>query len=301
MRDEDDSERTALWFSIVVAAVLCAGALVWGAISGSRVIVFDGVFMLLGVTMSVLSLVAAKAADSAPDARFPFGRRAVTPLAVGAQGAALLGTLVYAGLDAILVILDGGSTIDPASVLAYGVVTAVVSLAATWWLRRAARASQSDLVLTEAATWKAGTVLSVVFALGAFVAMQLTGRFPEVVVYTDPVLILVACVGLAPVPVGLLRQAGRELLEGAPSAELGAAISSAVSATAKQFGLGRVSVRSTKLGDRLYVDVDFLVEPGRWDVDGEDQVRSQLSRDLRALGYDVWANIELTTDPELLV
>ena len=50
----------------------------------------------------------------------------------------------------------------------------------------------------------------------------------------------------------------------------------------------------------MYVDVDFLVEPGGWDVDEEDQVRSHLSRDLRALGYDVWANIELTTDPELL-
>lgn len=297
---EEHAEQVGLRVSIVIAVVLCVMALAWGALAGSRVIIFDGVFMLLGVTMSGLSLAAARASTVAPDARFPFGRSAVTPLAIGVQGAALLGTLVYAGVDAVLVILDGGTDVAPLSVLGYGIVTAVASLAAAMWLRRHNRDLRSDLVGTEAATWWAGAVLSVVFALGAVGALLLRDRFPEVVSYTDPVLVLVACVGLAPVPIRLLRQAAGELLEKAPEQQVQSAIDRAVDTVRRTYDLQRVAVRATKLGDRLYVDVDFLVPSGVWTIDQEDEVRRDLSRDLKALGYDLWANIELTTDADLL-
>jgi predicted Co/Zn/Cd cation transporter (cation efflux family) len=59
-------------------------------------------------------------------------------------------------------------------------------------------------------------------------------------------------------------------------------------------------VRATKLGRKLYVEVDFVVQPGHWDVSDEDDVRRGVLAALAPLGFDVWANVELTTDPSLV-
>lgn len=58
-------------------------------------------------------------------------------------------------------------------------------------------------------------------------------------------------------------------------------------------------IRSTKLGQRLYVEVDFIVAKGEWQVDEEDAVRLAITERLDALGLLVWATIDLTTNPAM--
>jgi predicted Co/Zn/Cd cation transporter (cation efflux family) len=291
-------ERRAILGSIVAAGAMGAGAVVWGVAAQSRVLMFDGVFVLLGIVLSALSLMASRAATSLPSARFPFGKRAVTPLAIAVQGAALLGTLLFAAADAVAIVVAGGSDVAAATVVAYGLLSMACSFAVTAWLSR--RATGSDLVVAEVAQWRAGTVLSLVYAAGASLALMLAGTSLDAVVrYVDPGLVLLACVVLAPIPVRLLRDAGLQLLEAAPPEPVRAALAAAVAHARAEFGLPEPVVRATKLGERLYVEVDFVVPAGAWDVVGEDRVRRALIGRLDLLGYDVWANVELTADPEL--
>jgi len=137
-----------------------------------------------------------------------------------------------------------------------------------------------------------------VFAVGAGLALALSS-FGDLVRYVDPVLVLVACAVLLPIPLRLLRAAGLELLEGAPPALVQATLDDAVASVRADFGLDQPFVRSTKLGNRLYVEVDFVVPEGAWDVAGEDRVRRALIGHLEPLGYELWANVELTADPAL--
>lgn len=76
-------------------------------------------------------------------------------------------------------------------------------------------------------------------------------------------------------------------------------IDEAAAAASAQFGLGEPIIRATKLGRRLYVEVDYVVDAGQWDVADEDRVRRSLIGALEPLGYEIWANVELTTDAEL--
>jgi predicted Co/Zn/Cd cation transporter (cation efflux family) len=59
-------------------------------------ILLDGAYAVVGIALSLLLLRATTLAAHAPSSRFPYGLRAATPLAVGAQGFALLATLLYA-------------------------------------------------------------------------------------------------------------------------------------------------------------------------------------------------------------
>ena len=292
------SERKALRVSLWISAILAAAALVLGVLSGTRIIVFDGAFMGIGLILSAISLTASSASAAGPSRRFPFGRDALTPLVVLIQGLAVTGTLLLAAGDAVVLIRDGGSPVSPAVIAIYGAVTASAGFLTGWWMRRAA--PESDLVEAEVAQWRAGSILSVMMLLGAAVALVLQRMgLDTVALFVDPVLVLVACALLAYIPIRLIRAGLNELLEGAPPKELGAAITAAVQSVQDRFGLQQPIVRTGKVGRKLYVEVDFVVAGADWDVSDEDAVRRAIVAALQPLGFDVWAYVALTADPTL--
>lgn len=292
------AERRALWASVWASLVIGVGALVLGIVTGTRIIVFDGAYMGIGLLLSVASVRAAAAASVGPSSRFPFGRDAITPLVVLIQGLAIAGTLLYAAGDAIVLILAGGSPVSPGIIAGYGGATAAAGFAIAVWLKR--RAPESDLVAAESAQWRAGAVLSSVMLAGAIVATLLLANGLENVAYfVDPALVLISCALLAFMPVRLISAGLNELLEGAPSAELSVRIDDAVERVRAEFDLGEPLVRSGKVGRKLYVEVDFTVNGSEWNISAEDDVRRAVERELDSLGFDVWAYVALTADPSL--
>jgi predicted Co/Zn/Cd cation transporter (cation efflux family) len=292
-------ERAALLISLWFSAGLAGLALLLGVISGTRIIVFDGAYMGIGLILSWVSLRAASASAEGPTRRFPFGRDALTPLVVLIQGLAIAGTLLLAIGDAIVVIRDGGAPVNPTVIAIYGAITAATGFLLAWWIRRAA--PSSDLVSAEVAQWRAGAVLSVMMLIGAATAALLQGfGLPQAAFYVDPVLVLLASLLLAVIPIRLIKSAVNELLEGAPSDVLSAAIATAVEDVRAEFALQQPTIRSGKVGRKLYVEVDFIVAGSDWDVNEEDAVRRAITAALQPLGLDVWAYVALTADPDLI-
>jgi predicted Co/Zn/Cd cation transporter (cation efflux family) len=89
-------------------------------------------------------------------------------------------------------------------------------------------------------------------------------------------------------------------VEGVPPVEITDAVHAVVEDVRQRFALDEPIVRLHKLGRKLYVEVDFVVEPGEWDVSEEDAVRRAVAEGLVPLGLDVWAYVELTTDRALV-
>ena len=245
-----------------------------------------------------VSMIASRAATMAPSREYPFGRHAARPLAVALQGSAILGTLVYGVADALVVIFAGGSDNAPIGLIMYGVATAVASLILTRWLGRLAR--ESELARAEVVSWRASAVLSVMVAAGGVIGLVLLARHNTLARYIDPVLLLIACALVTPMAVALIRDGVRELLEAAPPADVQSAIDDAVEVVRLQEKLPAPAVRATKLGQRLYVEVDFLVPAGQWSVDDEDRVRRAVIERLEYLDLSVWASVDLTTQNDLI-
>ncbi|WP_311259810.1 cation transporter [Microbacterium sp. WCS2018Hpa-9] len=297
-REGAKAEQRSLRVSIALSVALAVIALIVGMLSGTRIIIFDGAYMLIGLILSWASLKASTTVAAGPTSRFPFGRDALAPFVVAIQGVAIAGTLLYAAGDAVVVIRDGGSAVNPVVIVTYGAITAGVGWFAASWLPRIARGS--DLVVAEAAQWRAGAVLSIVMAAGAVAAMVIERtEIREIVQYIDPILVLISCAILAPIPVRLIRSGLNELLEGAPPAAVADEIARVVAQVRERFALGEPIVRSSKVGRKLYVEVDFVVMASQWDVSEEDDVRHAIIDGLAPLGLEVWASISLTTDPGL--
>lgn len=290
-------EQAALRLSLYAAVAVAALAIVWGLLASSQIILFDGVYGLIGIALTAIGLGTSRLVDAGPSARFPFGLEALTPIVIGVQGVALLGTMAYASLEAVSTILDGGSEVAAGSVAAYGLVTAVLSYVVFRRMRTADRTS--DLLDAEARAWWAGFVLSVVVIVGALVAVGLRAAGLAAERFVDPVLVLVASAMLLPMPLRMLRTTFVELLEGRPPPEVLDPVRAAVEQVRAEFDLPEPILRVSKVGRKLYVEVDFVVDEGTWDVDGEDDVRRAVDRRLDELPYDIWLTVELTADPAL--
>lgn len=292
------TEPRGLARSIQLALVLTVAAVVLGIVFGARVLVFEGAFGVIGIVMSWLAIRASRAVDAGPTPQYPFGRAALTPLVVVLQGLALAATLVYAAADAVIVILAGGQRVDALVVVGYMAVSAAASVFFASWLRRAAQGS--DLLLAEAAQWRAGGVRGLVTAIGALVALALAAFVSGTVLdYVDPVLVLVSCALVAPIPVRLLRHGLGELLEASPDGAVLQEIERVIDRVSGVFDLPSPVVRSTKLGSKLYIDVVWVIDRVDVTIAREDEVRRATISALRELPFEVWAMVELTTDPAL--
>jgi len=291
-----DADR-ALRLSIAAGAVSGALALAWGIVSGTRVILFDGVSAGIGLVMSVLALRASQAAERGESELFPYGRQAFLPLTIGLQGIARLGFTAYAVTDAVIVITEGGDDVSTRSATIYAVVATVLCLVTWRWLE--ARSGTSELVAAEAVGWRIASLLSVAILAGFLVVTALpAGEFKDTAsALVDPVLVIVVSLMVLPAPVGFVRTMARELLEMTPPPEIERPARQAVTEVCAGMGLMSPVVRMTKTGGRLYVEVDHVVAAGEWDVADIDRLRTALTARLHHLSVATWINVELSCDP----
>lgn len=289
-------EQRLLTTSIVVASVIAVLGVGWGWYAGSQAIIFDGAYTALGLLLSWLSLRASRIVAAGPTDAYPFGREALAPLVIMIQGVALLGTLGYAAIASVLSIIHGGSEVEAGAGMLYGAATGAAALAVWLYLRRYARSS--ELVGAEAAQWLAGTAMSAGM-LVAFGIAAAVGGTPAawVAAYVDPALVVIAAVALFRIPLRMVRDTGRELLEGAPPESIQAPIRDLVARVSEEQGLDAPLVRMAKLGAKLYLEVDYVVPAGRYDTAFADQVRHALRDALARQPLDVWLNVDLSTDP----
>ena len=295
--DQQAQEARALRLSAGAALVMAVVGVTWGIAASSQAILFDGVFALLGFGLSWLGVRAASVIEAGPTPRYPFGREALAPLVVAVQALVLTGTFVYASVDAVMVIRDGGSETALGSALVYSVLTLVAVIAMMMVLRR--RMAGSDLVAAEVAQWKASVVFGVALTIGFAIAAAL-GRTSAAAVapYVDPILVIVAGLLIIPTPARMLRQAYRELLEGAPDAAITDPIRAAVTRLVTDEGLPEPDMKVGKLGRKLYVELDWLLPADSTVKVGDaDRFRHRLLDELRKPGQDLWLNVEFHTNP----
>jgi cation diffusion facilitator family transporter len=277
----------SMWVSVAFAVV----SLAWGLALGSQLIVFDGLYSFASVGLSLLAVLALRTAGKGADERYPWGREVWEPLAIVVKGAALGGLCVYAVVTAVGELLRGGREVSEEWAVLYALVATAAGLAVSVYLRRRARHG-SDLLRAEAAEWTGDTLLSLGVLGGFLVALVLarTGH-TELARYVDPAMVALISLAFLRVPARLLGEAMREVLGMAPSADIQRQVRSCVDEVRLGYRFAESFLRCAKVGGRLDVEVDFVVDDGSsartvWQF---DEVRADLARRLERLGLPGYA------------
>lgn len=292
------TERWALRLSMWAGGSIGVIGIVWGITSGSQMILFDGAFALFGIVLTLVTLLVLRMVEAGPSPRFPFGHESLTPLVIGLQGLVLLAVCGYAVVEAVSTINAGGSEIAPGWAIAYAAVSLTGSIGVWAWMRPVGR--RSELIAAEATQWLATCAFGVGMLVGFGAILLAEGTSWESASrYVDPTMVIVAGVVVLPTPVRLIRTMAAELFEAVPPADVGEPIRDAVDVVMTEAGIAGAVTLMTKVGRKLYLEVDVVVDPS-FTVAEVDRIRHDILGRLADLPVEVWLNAEFTADPGLL-
>ena len=287
--------------SLVGAVSFAVVAVVWGWLADSRLILFDGLFSLVGVALSGLSLLAFRAVERGPDAAYPYGREVLGSLVLIVKGVAIAVLCVGAIAGAVLDLLAGGRDVALTSALVYAVAAtlacATMGLILTRGQRRQTQAS--GLLRAEAAEWWLDTLLSLAVLVGFLAGFGLArAGFTDAARYTDPVMVALLATVFLILPLRLLREGARGVLAAAPDDEVLAAVEEVVAAVGRQAGAAATDVTLAAFGERLDTTVTVRFDPDRHlpTLPELDLLRAELDRRLAMLPYPLLVTVTATAD-----
>jgi len=238
--------------------MFAGGGLIVGLLVGSLVIMFDGVYSLVSLLLTLLSLVAARYIRKPSDAQFPFGRAVFEPAVIAVKGAVILLIVSYSLYSAIGSMFTGGRPVDASVATAFGAINVVGCGLAWWYMKSLGKRHASGLIDAEVKQWQMDTMLSVAVTAGFVIAWLMTlTPMAKYAVYADPMMMLAMSFYFIKVPFEMLRSAMREIFLMAPSKEICQTVDQSVVAAGKESEQDIELAGVTKVGHELWVDVDI--------------------------------------------
>ncbi len=289
------NENSILIFSALLASGFAFGCLIVGLWVGSLVIIFDGVYSLISVLLTLLSLLAAWYIRKPSDAQFPFGRAVIEPLVIIIKATSILIIVAYALYSAIYALFTGGREIDASIATISGIIN-ILGCGYAWWvIARKSQVSSSDLIKAEAKQWQMDTLLSIMVTVGFLLTWFLSvSPFSQYATYADPVMMLGMSFYFIKIPFHMLKDALRELLMMSPNKELCKKVDKKLYAVEQEISQGLQVTGLTKIGRELRVDVDILSKNKSIDIKDIDRMKTKITRRLSSLPYDLQLNLNIS-------
>jgi predicted Co/Zn/Cd cation transporter (cation efflux family) len=303
------TEQGLLRISIAVTVLLAGFGILFGILSGSFAIVFDGVYALTDAAMTVLALlvsnlIASSGVGSAGKGRlvknFTMGFWHLEPMVLGLNGILLTGAAIYALINAIGSIMEGGRPLDFDQAIIYAVVTLTVTIAMAIIGSRANRTIKSDFVALDAKAWMMSAGLTAALLIAFVFGYLIQGSAYEwLSPYIDPVALALVCLVIIPIPAGTIRQALADILLVTP-ADLKGHVDTVAQAIVEKHGFLSYRAYVARVGRGRQIELFFIVPedfPAK-KLQEWDDIRDEIGIAIGDEGPDRWLTIAFTTDPE---
>jgi cation diffusion facilitator family transporter len=296
MRQESHLLRVSVYAGLAFAFI----GIIWGLLSHSQMVIFDGFYSFLNTLFSLVGVFALRFIQRTDDKRFPFGKSAMEPLSIVFQTLGITFLCVYAIVEAVLVILSGGSHIDLGLVILYAVISTLGCLASYLYLAKHSKTLHSAFVNLEKDQWLLSTLLSVGVLVGFTIGLLLsrTNTFTFLLPYIDPFMVLVMSPFFLRIPLTTMVQNVKELLDMPPEPQIQQEIETIVQRVAQSYAFAESFVRLTKVGRSIFIEIDFVIggKTLARTIEDSDAVREEIYQQLQTIPYEKWFTVSFTAD-----
>ncbi len=303
------TEQGVLRLSIAATLLMAVAAVVFGILANSSLIIFDGVYGLIDVVMTWLSLLVARlialstqtdTLQSRLNQRFTMGFWHLEPIVLGVSGTLMIGAALYALINAIDALTSGGRLIALGPAIVFGVVSLVAEGLFGAFVLRANRRIGSEFLGLDAKNWLIAASMSacyvVAFAAGVLVKDT---HWDWIGPYIDPAILAVVCLFVVVAPLGTVKRALEGILLVTPS-DLQAHVDAVAGAVVARHGFREYRSYVAQVGRGQQIELFFVVpadDPPRalaeWDA-----LRDEIGEALGEESPDRWLTIVFTTDRE---
>ncbi|WP_027907405.1 cation diffusion facilitator family transporter [Pseudomonas taiwanensis] len=303
------SEQGLLRASIAVTLFIATIGIAFGVASGSFSIVFDGVYSLVDASMSGLSLVVVKLITSHTTTlhmsrklreRFTMGFWHLEPMVLALNGILLCSVAIYALINAVLSLLEGGRHLEFDIAIIYAVLTVIACVTIAMIEARANRKLGSDFVRMDVKGWIMSASITAALLIAFCFGYSVQGTAWEwMSPYIDPAVLGLVCLVIIPLPLSVIRQALSEIFLVTPSD-----LKLHVDEVAKHFvalhGLQSYRAYVAKVGRSREIELFFIVPPdmGAKTIAEWDALRDEVGNAIGGEGPDRWLTVVFTGDKE---
>ncbi|MGF1681533.1 cation diffusion facilitator family transporter [Photobacterium minamisatsumaniensis] len=289
-------ERLALKLSLAGTVLLTSLGVGYGLYVGSNAILLDGLFSLLSMGMTGLSLYTAYLVSKPDDKHFQFGYAHIEPLINVVNGLLILITCIFAFISGVKAMLNGGHEIVIEHAMVYAVLSTFCSFSIYFTETYIAKSEQSELVRVDSQEWLIDGILSAAILVGFVIVMILDHYgYSQWNSYIDPILVSTLALAAVALPISVLRRNLREVLLVAPNDSVQKKVDRVIAKISKQYHFDGYTHHFAKTGRQYDLEVNILVKDGEfWTTKRQDQIRGLLWDSLADELGDTWLSVTFT-------
>lgn len=292
------AEQRLLRRSILMTTLVGTAGIGAGWLLNASAIMFDGIYSLIDVLLTMGSLTVSRLVATEGSRRFQFGYWHLEPLMETVGGAILATACVYAGLDAVEGLLRGGHTLDFGAAIAWAALLGIAGFGMSAFMRRQSRKLGSRLLAMDSRTWMVSGMLSFALLAGFGLAIAMEGtRFARWIPLVDPAVLLVVSMLTLPVPLLGTVRAFREILQLSPDV-LDRKVRAVMDAVVEKHGFLEYSSHVQAMGRMQFIEIHVLLPAtlSLGPVSRADAVRNEIAAQLGVDLSTTWLTIDFTGD-----
>ena len=303
------TEQSVLRLSIAVTLALAGLGILFGLLSGSYAIVFDGVYALIDAVMTILALlvsnlIAASTRDGGSKSRliaqFTMGFWHLEPMVLGLNGVLLIGAAIYALINAIGSLLTGGRELAFDQAIIYAVLITLAAIGMAIFDIKANRTIKSNFVALDAKAWMMSAALTAALLVAFIFGYMIQGTSLKwMSPYIDPAALAIVCLIVIPIPIGTVRQALADALLVTPP-DLMQHVEAIARQIVQRYQFLSYRAYVARVGRGRQTELYFIVPAGLQPkrLEEWDKIRDEIGDAIGNDTPDRWLSIVFTTDLE---
>lgn len=296
-------EQQLLKRSIHGAIGIACLSVSFGFITGSKSIMFDGMFSVLDASLSSLSLFVLRLIGNNPSSRrFQYGFWHIEPLVLVFNGSLLILLCLYAFINAIQTLVEGGNHFELGWAMGYSFAVTVICFAVFLRQKYANNSIVSPIIELDIKGWMLSTAISA----GIFMAFALAWflrdtQYAYLIPYVDSTILATLILFVIPVPAKIVLNAIKEVLQITP-VELDNKIQQLMQQLSRHYGFLNYSHYVTRIGRGLFLEV-YVVLPENMEHTGIselDRIRDQIAQTVQEPELTLWMSVSFCRDEKWL-
>ena len=299
---QSQEEQFVLRMSLFCAVVLAIFGIAYGLYISSRAIVLDGFVSFLSVVLILLSVITSKYIFQEDDDVFQYGYARFEPMVNVFKSLILLLVCVYAVINGIHGILDGGYRVEFGGAMLFSFVSMILCIAIWLYTNRSGKRLGSPLIQVDSLEWLVDSVLY----LGGFVAFGAIyfldpDNSSEWALYVDSVLVVVLACILAVMPLKVFVANLGDLAMRAPP-EMDDKVDALLENIANEYRFSDYDTHIAKSGRFYMIEVNILMDKNFsiQTIDQIDEIRTKIEQGLEIPSYKIWLSVSFTKNPKWL-
>lgn len=294
-----ETESYLLKISTLGTLFFAVLGIAWGWTVKSEMILFDGMYSLGGVILSLLALMGSIYINKKDYEKYPFGKKMIEPLIVIIKSLAIFIMCIYSLTGSIKDLINGGNEVQYGYALIYSLISTLGCGIAYFFLKKKGKAINSSLINIESSQWLMDALLSMGVLVGFLIANIIKHtEFIWFNRYLDPLMVIICSSVFIKMPIKSFGDGLKELLEFKADDSITLEIDKLVEGIEREYNFEDTITRVSKTGNDLRIEIDFIYneESNIKALDEMDSLREKIFNSLSHINYEKWLNVSFTKD-----